>query len=99
MLFDRQIARFAAAPQPPSDRADQHEAGIFFRRQRAGKFDRRKRRLFRELLDGGHAIDMGGLAEIVVGLQEDARASGNAIEPRPQIGDVLAARVDDQVVA
>ncbi|MCY1299404.1 hypothetical protein D9M70_489310 [compost metagenome] len=40
---------------------------------------------------------MGGLAEIVVGLQQNARAGGNAIEPRSQIGDVFAARVDDQV--
>ncbi|MBL3684673.1 hypothetical protein F2981_20260 (plasmid) [Sinorhizobium meliloti] len=43
------------------------------------------------------AAYVGGFAEVIVRLQEDARAARDEVQPVPQFGEVLAARVDQQI--
>ncbi|ARS69218.1 hypothetical protein CN138_25170 [Sinorhizobium meliloti] len=43
------------------------------------------------------AAYVGGFAEIIVRLQEDARAGRKQVQPVPQFADVFAARVDQQI--
>ena len=80
--------------------ADQHEAGVVL--ELGARRNRRRcdsAAVSAKCLQRALAVDMAGLAEIVVRLQQHRHARRQQVEPAPQIGDVLAAGVDDEIGA